>query len=122
MPPQMTGEGGGEEGFGGGEEGGGIGMLCTEGHLVAEAAQNGHGSGGKALGGGEGILHRKLQHQIRPRLKRSPCPEHLVEDGRVAPLDEIAAHQADDGCLFRRCSTYHGHLFCVTQMQGVIFT
>ena len=38
-----------------------------------------------------------LQHQVRAALNGGLCPSPAAHHGEIAPLDEIAAHGADDG-------------------------
>ena len=46
----------------------------------------------------------------------------LVKDCGLAPLDIIAAHEADDGRIPAQLLPDHGQLTRVAEMEGVIFT
>ena len=48
----------------------------------------------KTLGGGQGAGDRQLQHQVGSTGNGGLGPEAFVKQGRVAPLDKIAAHKA----------------------------
>jgi hypothetical protein len=106
---------------GGVHQGSGIAAFAAKAQIVAERAQNGHASGGEALCGGKHIRGGQFQHQIRSGQHRSPGPKGLVHDGRVAPLDIIAAHQADNGCVLAEIFLDPTDLLVMPPVEGVIF-
>ena len=65
---------------------------------------------------------RQLQHKIRPRVHRRAGAHALVKDCGLAPLDVIAAHEADDGGIPAQLLPDRGQLPRVAEMEGVIFT
>ena len=52
---------------------------------------------GKGLRRGHSPGQRQLQHQVRAALHDGPGPLVLANQGKITPLDEVAAHGADNG-------------------------
>ena len=123
---QMTAEQGrkvrGQQGCGGSDQCAFVSGFRAEAKLVAEAAQDLHTAGGKALRRGKDTGDGQLQHQIRATAHRGGCTEGFVDDGRAAPLNEIAAHETDDGSILPQQTANCVKLLHMTLMQGVIFT
>ena len=44
-----------------------------------------------------------------------------MENGRMTPLDKIAAHDADNGSIFAQFPADGVDLLLVTKMKGVVF-
>ena len=57
-----------------------------------------------------------------PRVHRRAGAHALVKDRGLAPLDIIAAHEADDGGIPAQLLPDRGQLPRVAEMEGVIFT
>ena len=102
-------------------QGTGIAGFCAEAKKITKSAKNLYAAGGKALRRRKGIGKRQLQHQIGAAEKSRLRPEGFMEDGRIAPLDKIAAHQANDGAILTEFGTDGVELLFVTVVKGVIF-
>ena len=113
--------------FRGAERPGGLQQrLCIHGFRaeaqpVTAAGGNGNASGGKPLGGGQGNFGGKLQHQVSAAKNGGPGTDGLVNNGRSAPLDVVAAHQADNGSILTPHFPDAPELGQMPIVKGVIF-
>jgi hypothetical protein len=64
---------------------------------AAQGPEGLHASPGEALRRAEGPGQGQLQHQVGSAPDGGGGPGPLVHQGEVSPLDEIPAHDADDG-------------------------
>ena len=107
--------------LGGAHQGLRIRGFRAEAQCITKGRQSPDTSGSEALRRGQGGIHRKLQHQVRSAAQCCLCPEGLVDDGGHSPLNEAAAHGADDGAVGSEPLTNGRKLLAVAQVQGVVF-
>ena len=88
----------------------------------AQRIQQPDAARGKPLRGGERRRHRQLQDEVRPAGHRRLGPHRLWQKRRLAPLDEIAAHQADDDRVAPQPLPDEAKLLGVPIVKRVIFT
>ena len=90
----------------------------------------GVGTGGTLTGVGRYLKSKNPDIKVvavepcdSPVLSEGRAGAHcLIEDGRMPALNKITAHQAHNGRFFGVCTTDHGHLLGMTQVQGIVFT
>ena len=79
-----------------------------------------HATFGKNLRRGSGIGGGQLQHQIGAAAHRHLGPCQLVRHSRLAPLDEVAAHGADNGSIRPQKGTGALQLQQMPPVEGIV--
>lgn len=96
-------------------------VLRSKAECVTEPGQQVNTPSGEPLRRRQGRRHRQLHHQICPAEGGGFCPDAFIKQGGFAPLDEIAAHGADDRRVLPQFPPDALNLMQVPQMKGVIF-
>ena len=111
-----------EQGFCGGKQGLTVCVLRAEAQGITQLGQKLHAAGGKPFRRGQSAGNGELQNQVSAAENSGLCPQGLVQNGGHAPLDEVAAHGADDGTVRSKFRFYPVDLLLMPQVEGVIFT
>ena len=93
----------------------------TEADGIAKSAENGYAAGGKTLGGGQGILHRQFQYQVGTAHQRCFCTVHFIKNGRMTPLNKVAAHEANNTGFRAEGGPDGIKLLFVAQVERIVF-
>ena len=100
----------------------GICRFSAKAKIITETAKNLNTACGKTFRRGQSTGYRKFQYQIRAAQDGGFGTEGLVYNGGHAPLDKIAAHEANNGGIFSQKTANDLKLLHMTLVQGIVFT
>lgn len=93
----------------------------TQGIHTAQAVGHRHSPVGKPLRRGQGRRQGQFQHQAGPAGHGGPGPDRFFVNRRFPPLDEIAAHDANNGGIGPEVPAHQVQLPGVAPVQGIVF-
>ena len=99
-----------------------LGRFCPEAQVGTQPGENLHPPGGKPFRRGKTGGDGQLQHQVGAAGHRCLCPEGFIHNGRVSPLDKVAAHEAHHRRILTQKTFCQGKLLFVPFVQGIVFT
>ena len=122
MLPQHRGKGGAVQHPGGFHNFFRLGRFCPEAQVGTQPGENLHPPGGEPFRRGKTGGDGQLQHQVGTAGNRCLCPEGFIHNGRVSPLDKVAAHKAHHRRILPQKTFCQVQLSFVPFVQGIVFT